>query len=418
MSTVPINTTNPRVQYVATAGQTVFPYTFWITADDDLTVYVNTTLQTLNTDYTVSGALDTSGGAVTFSSGLSADDVVTIERSIPLARSSEFQEAGTFKASVLNLELSKLIAISQQLSRDIARRVGPALTSTVDAANIVLPDPADGKALLWDGTTGAMKNSTLSVDAFDASVAAAATSAATASAAQTAAQTAQTGAETAQTAAEAAQAAAEAATGSVNVSSNDTTPGDLETKLLAGTGLSMSTANDGANETRTVKVADATAYAMAGFGSSGAFSEIFLGNGLVRDASTLAVNLASAAETITGTATDKAVTPAGFAANIDTSSSGYMKLPGGLIIQWGTGTGTTGADNISGAQTITFPVTFPTAALRVICGTNVDNGSGSAVNADVAWQVFAITSSNFKAAPQLFNAGNGTTKPEWIAIGN
>lgn len=40
--------------------------------------------------------------------------------------------------------------------------------------------------------------------------------------------------------------------GLVKVSSNDTTAGDLEAKLLVGTGLSLSTQNDGANETRTI----------------------------------------------------------------------------------------------------------------------------------------------------------------------
>lgn len=59
-------------------------------------------------------------------------------------------------------------------------------------------------------------------------------------------------AETAQAAAEAAQAAAEAAAGAVKVSANDTTAGDLETKLLVGDGLALSTQNDGANETRTI----------------------------------------------------------------------------------------------------------------------------------------------------------------------
>jgi len=43
----------------------------------------------------------------------------------------------------------------------------------------------------------------------------------------------------------------------VKVSSNDTTAGDLETKLLAGTNVSLTTQNDGSNETRTISVASA-----------------------------------------------------------------------------------------------------------------------------------------------------------------
>lgn len=60
-----------------------------------------------------------------------------------------------------------------------------------------------------------------------------------------------------------AQAGAEAArdeaqgivdAGGVKISANDTTAGDVETKLLAGDGIAMSTQNDGENETRTVAI--------------------------------------------------------------------------------------------------------------------------------------------------------------------
>ena len=44
------------------------------------------------------------------------------------------------------------------------------------------------------------------------------------------------------------------AAGTVKVSPNDTTPGDLETKLLAGSAIALATQNDGADETRTIDV--------------------------------------------------------------------------------------------------------------------------------------------------------------------
>lgn len=58
--------------------------------------------------------------------------------------------------------------------------------------------------------------------------------------------------------AQASATAAAAAVGAVRVSSNDTTPSDLEAKILAGTGITASTQNDGGNETRTFAVDDAT----------------------------------------------------------------------------------------------------------------------------------------------------------------
>lgn len=49
-------------------------------------------------------------------------------------------------------------------------------------------------------------------------------------------------------------AASRIAPDSIRVSSNDTSYGDLETKLLGGDGITASTQNDGANETRTLAV--------------------------------------------------------------------------------------------------------------------------------------------------------------------
>lgn len=68
-------------------------------------------------------------------------------------------------------------------------------------------------------------------------------------------------------AAKAAQSAIDAAA-AVNggkVSDNDDTPGHLEQKLLPGTGISMSTQNEGENETRTVELDTTLTLASARF---------------------------------------------------------------------------------------------------------------------------------------------------------
>lgn len=92
-------------------------------------------------------------------------------------------------------------------------------------------------------------------DAAAGDAAAAAASAAAAAAAEGVA-TAQAGIATTK-AGEAAQSAldAAAAVGGLKVSLDDSTPGSLEEKLLPGPGLSASTQNPGANETRTFRIA-------------------------------------------------------------------------------------------------------------------------------------------------------------------
>lgn len=74
------------------------------------------------------------------------------------------------------------------------------------------------------------------------------------------------------------------------------------------------------------------------------------------------VELATAAETLTGTSQTLALTPYGFAnAGKSLSADGYYKFPGGLIVQWGMAVATASA-----TTTVTLPVTFPTAALKFV----------------------------------------------------
>jgi hypothetical protein len=68
------------------------------------------------------------------------------------------------------------------------------------------------------------------------------------------------------------------------------------------------------------------------------------------------VELATAAETLTGISTTLALTPGGLAGNKSLAVSGYYKFPGGLIIQWGLS-----SVSASTSETTLFPVTFPSA---------------------------------------------------------
>ena len=72
MATLTVGDITPRVQYTASAGQTTFAYAFPIFANTDLKVYIGSTLKTLTTHYTVTGAGTSSGGNVVLGSGASA----------------------------------------------------------------------------------------------------------------------------------------------------------------------------------------------------------------------------------------------------------------------------------------------------------------------------------------------------------
>ena len=131
MGTIPINDTTPKNSYVATAGQTTFPYTYFVNQAGDLQVYVNQ-VQVL-TGFTVTNLQEASGGNVVFDTGLDDGDVVVIVRCSIIERLSEFEASGAFFASAVNLEYTYGVVIDQDLRRKIqdALRLSDFETETV-----------------------------------------------------------------------------------------------------------------------------------------------------------------------------------------------------------------------------------------------------------------------------------------------
>jgi hypothetical protein len=125
-----INDNTARVQYTATAGQTVFivPYEFFEVGD--LKVYNGDTLLAYNvspssaSQYSVTGAGVTGGGSITLGApGATISSVITIVRDIPIKRITDFPNAGPFNIQALNTELDKLTAVQQNLETDLDNRV-------------------------------------------------------------------------------------------------------------------------------------------------------------------------------------------------------------------------------------------------------------------------------------------------------
>jgi phage-related tail fiber protein len=89
------------------------------------------------------------------------------------------------------------------------------------------------------------------------------------------------------------------------------------------------------------------------------------------------------------------------------TASGYQKLPGGLILQWGTYWGTVGGNGSTGA--IPLPVTFPTAVLVAVTGSNTSDIIGDAAE----WG-----HQTTKSTITLYNVGNGSRyNPTYFIIG-
>jgi len=192
----------PYNNYTGNSSTTVFAYTFKTFVDTDLKVYVDSVLQTLTTNYTVSGVGAPGGGNVTFLVAPATGKSVQLVRSIPYDRLVDYQTSGDLLADTLDDDIDRVECQIQQLNQIAADTVGSALPGgNYDAKSrriINLADPVDAQVAMTYASSLT-------------SVTAAQTAQAAAEVAQAAAETAETNAETAQSLAESAQAAAEAA---------------------------------------------------------------------------------------------------------------------------------------------------------------------------------------------------------------
>ncbi len=133
---IKITVSQPRVQFVADGFQTYFPFVFQVLRKTDLHVYIGD--QLLPPNYIVSGVGDTSGGAVVLAEAPSAGTIVTLVRSTPIQRLSDFQQSGLLQAKVLNDELDLLTVALQDVAEDVRRGVKLAVIDS--DANLTLPD--------------------------------------------------------------------------------------------------------------------------------------------------------------------------------------------------------------------------------------------------------------------------------------
>ena len=149
---ITISDTEPRVQYTASSGQTAFSVPFEFFTTSDIKVYNGTSLLTYNaspssaSQYSVTGAGVSGGGSITLGGGATLNDVITIYRDLGIARSTDFPTSGAFQIDSLNTELDKIIAMIQQVERDL--KFSPkAAATTSNTYNLTLPNLVANKIL-------------------------------------------------------------------------------------------------------------------------------------------------------------------------------------------------------------------------------------------------------------------------------
>jgi hypothetical protein len=149
-----VTSATTRNDYVASSGQTDFPYTFTALADTDIKVLKNGVTLSLGGDYTVT--YGSYGGTVTLLSGATAGDAIAIYLDMPLQRTTNYQNSGDFLALDVNGDFDALWLALQQTTSGIDRSVRLS-DSDPNIVGIELPLPAErAQKLLAFSPTGAV----------------------------------------------------------------------------------------------------------------------------------------------------------------------------------------------------------------------------------------------------------------------
>lgn len=157
---------------------------------------------------------------VTTNTAPTSSEDILITRVIARTQTTDFPRASKFPAKSNENALDKNVLIIQDQQATIDRSLSfPTNISGITVTD--LPAPTDDTVLAWDGVTGATKNSVKTLTQIEAAVD---------------------------------SVAALSAASGVKVSSNDTTVGFLNGKLLGGDAITLTENNDGGNETLTAKV--------------------------------------------------------------------------------------------------------------------------------------------------------------------
>ena len=131
-----VSSTTNKVSANGNGSQTVFPYSFKIFDQDDLTVILRNasggeTTKTITTHYTVSGVGSASGGNVTMGTAPASGESLTIIREQPLTQGLDLVPNDPFPAASFEDQLDKLTFMVQQHQEELNRSVKGSKTTTI-----------------------------------------------------------------------------------------------------------------------------------------------------------------------------------------------------------------------------------------------------------------------------------------------
>ena len=158
MATPIVNDISPRIQFVSLPDQTVFVYPFVIFEGSDLTVFKTPVgipasaadkLEFI-VDYNVTGIGADEGGTVVLNVGANGGDIITIARTSPIERVTNFKP-GDFSVEEMNDALNSQVTFSQD-NEMVGEKLTPNYepSAIVESGQLLLPQLGDGE--FWIGS--------------------------------------------------------------------------------------------------------------------------------------------------------------------------------------------------------------------------------------------------------------------------
>ena len=147
-----VSDTTPRIAYTATSGQQIFTVPFQFLDEADLLVYVDDVLQTLATDYTTTGegSESSDGRTITFTTGLTAGDIVVIARELDLALDIHIPTTGQLDIPAINLMFSRFVMMLQQIDTERVRSIRQPAADVDDLDALPIAATRASKYLAFD----------------------------------------------------------------------------------------------------------------------------------------------------------------------------------------------------------------------------------------------------------------------------
>lgn len=149
MADLNITEVSTRTAYtVGSSAQTTFTIPFPFFKTEDITVFVDGGTKAETADYTITGIDAEDGGFISGTLTMTAsvtNAVVTIVRNIKKERTTDFPPSGGFNIRELNKQLDQIVAIQQDLQRQIDQKIGFPDTD-FDGDNVNITDSAAARA--------------------------------------------------------------------------------------------------------------------------------------------------------------------------------------------------------------------------------------------------------------------------------